>query len=401
MTTHMPGNPAEPPVPPSASRGLVVDDDPIVAEHAATLLRRYGMADTIVATSVENARNTLAFRKPHLVLCDIRMPGQDGFHLLDVLGETCPSAGILVHSAHHERIMLATREAARSMGFPWVAHIAKPVSRQTLFDLIDDFFRSTRLRATSCHRKLRAEELQTGEFFACFQPQVYAQNTQQLYGIEALVRWRGPDDTILPPAAFLDLVESHDLEARMLMTILPQVLDVVARLRTRWPLLKVSVNIGPPLLADSVLLALIDKACADRGLPPSALTFELTEAPTSHSARWQAMLANAARMRIAGFGLSIDDFGTRESSLERAMLLPVNEIKIDKLFLHTARRFAHARGMLGRLRTIADELGAITVIEGIESEEDLAMAREMHFDIVQGFLIAWPLQADALLARYG
>lgn len=392
--------PASLEAPASTLGGLVVDDDPILAQHAAHLLRRYGIADTAVANSVDDARNVVAHRQPKLVICDLHMPEEDGFHLLELLGERCPSAGVVVCSAHSDRIVLAATEVARSIGFSWVAHLPKPLSETRLFELLDDFSQQTGKRVPTSPVGIDVGALASGDFVAWFQPQVLAADATQLFGLEALVRWRSPDGVLHAPGAFLDAVTQHGLEPFMLQSIVPSAFDLLHTLRRRWPALKLSLNVSPELLASNTVIQWLVNAKDAHRLPAEALTLELTEAPTSSHAGWQSMLANAARLRFAGIGLSIDDFGTRESSAERAALLPITEVKIDKLFVHTARRFSHARAMLGTLRSMAASVGAITVVEGIESEADLQMALEMGFDVIQGFYISWPLSADQALARY-
>ncbi|MGG2419881.1 EAL domain-containing protein, partial [Ralstonia pseudosolanacearum] len=168
--------------------------------------------------------------------------------------------------------------------FSWVEHLGKPVSGQGLYPLLDAFLARVPHAPRAPIARAGAHALASGEFTACFQPQARSDDIRGLFGLEALVRWRDGNGVTHPPAAFLEQVQRQGMESAMLRHIVPEALDLLARLRDRWPALKLSFNITPDLLAGDSPLAFLLEACQARRIAPGAVTLELTESPIASPA---------------------------------------------------------------------------------------------------------------------
>jgi EAL domain-containing protein (putative c-di-GMP-specific phosphodiesterase class I) len=157
--------------------------------------------------------------------------------------------------------------------------------------------------------------------------------------------------------------------------------------------IKVSVNISLSSLNKPSFADRITELVRDQRLDPRHMILEITES-TAMTNVAQA-LENLARLRIKGFGLSIDDYGTGYSSMQQLTRVSFTELKIDQSFVSGA--FAHpaCRVVLEASLDIARKLHLTTVAEGVESLEDWRILRQLNCDIAQGFFIAEPMPGDA------
>jgi len=157
-------------------------------------------------------------------------------------------------------------------------------------------------------------------------------------------------------------------------------------------LVSVSINISDRSFGDlrfpDKVLALVEAG----GLSPSDIMLELTE--TSLSADTKSVIDILTRLRMRGFQISIDDFGTGHSSLSRLNDLPFNELKIDRSFVQNLDRDARARTIVRNTIELAKSLNLTTVAEGAETPEQVRMLSEFGCDIAQGYFFAKPLPVD-------
>ena len=110
------------------------------------------------------------------------------------------------------------------------------------------------------------------------------------------------------------------------------------------------------------------------------------------------MLDIVSRLRLRGFGLSIDDFGTGFSMMHQLRRIPANELKIDKEFIRTMGHDSDARIIVRKTVEIGHEMSMIVVAEGVETQEQLRMLAELGCDVAQGYLFARPMPAEELVA---
>ena len=137
------------------------------------------------------------------------------------------------------------------------------------------------------------------------------------------------------------------------------------------------------------------RSALEQGLRPADITFEVTE--TGVTKDIAIALDVLTRLRLKGFGLSIDDFGIGYSSFEQLGRIPFTEMKLDRSFVQRSIHDAAARAILESSLAMAGKLMLRTVAEGVETEGELQLMRELGFDEVQGYLIARPMPRDALL----
>ena len=232
-------------------------------------------------------------------------------------------------------------------------------------------------------------------FEVFYQPQV-SMRTGTVAGVEALVRWRHPERGLLAPAAFLDLVESTGKMRSLTQFVVWSALrDAAVWERTGLGRMRVSVNLSTSCLSDPAFPMMLEEIVG-AGVDPSVVTFEVTE--TTLMSDPDHSLAMCAVIVEAGFGLSIDDYGTGYSSLAYLSDLPATELKIDRAFVSRIQQDPRVRAIVSGTVDLAHELGLRIVAEGAEQPGTLGLLRDLGCDEVQGYVYSPPLPAVELYA---
>ena len=237
------------------------------------------------------------------------------------------------------------------------------------------------------------DALREGDIRVHYQPKVNLA-TGTIDSVEALVRWQHRSRGMLPPDCFIPVIEEAGRIEDLTLGVLAQSIRDMRRWCEQGLVIGVAVNISAGLLASesfaSKALALVARA----GAPAHRLTFEVTE-----SAQFEDIdkaIAMLESFRAAGINISMDDYGTGQSTLNYLKALPVSELKIDRSFVQHAH-IDHGDAMLVRSTVqLAHELGIKVVAEGIEDADCLAFLKTIGCDYAQGYFVGRPLTADAL-----
>jgi diguanylate cyclase (GGDEF)-like protein/PAS domain S-box-containing protein len=238
--------------------------------------------------------------------------------------------------------------------------------------------------------------LERREFVVHYQP-ILDLGSGTVLAVEALVRWQHPTHGLLAPTEFIPAAESSGHIGPMTLWLLEQACgDVLGLAQTLGlPELALKVNLSARHLEHATLADDVGAVLQLAGFPPAQLTFEITE--TALMADPERAVVALDRVRALGVRLAIDDFGTGYSSLSYLGRLPVDELKIDRSFVMAMSAEADAPSALVRtIIRLADELGLVTVGEGIETEDQLAQLRASGCSQGQGFLLARPVDIDQL-----
>ncbi|MEO6256981.1 MAG: EAL domain-containing protein, partial [Sphingomicrobium sp.] len=212
--------------------------------------------------------------------------------------------------------------------------------------------------------------------------------------VEALVRWEDPVFGSVSPSRFVPLAEKHGLIEELTQWGLRTTLRQWLRWREQGIDTCVAFNISALSLDQLDFPDLVERMCRALDVPTDRLVIELTEGATQPLIK---LMDTLTRFRIKGIGLAIDDFGTGYSSLMQLRQLPFTEVKIDRFFVNDAVESADSRLIVKAIIDLAQGLGLTATAEGIETVEQLRLLRELGCDVVQGYLIAQPLEPTALL----
>jgi diguanylate cyclase (GGDEF)-like protein len=241
-------------------------------------------------------------------------------------------------------------------------------------------------------RDLRAG-LQRDELEVRYQP-IHDLDSGRVDSLEALVRWRHPTLGLLEPARFIHVAEESGLVRALGTRVLESACGELRRWRERgFERLRVSVNLSARDFERDDCVEVIADTLARHSLPPDALEIEVTE----HSLLTAGdAAARAAELRRHGVQLSIDDFGTKYSSLAYLQRLPVSTIKVDRAFVREVGYSNAADSIVQALIGIARAMGLRLVAEGVEEIEQVRWLRHLGCHLMQGYLFSHPLPAAAI-----
>ncbi len=238
--------------------------------------------------------------------------------------------------------------------------------------------------------------LAAGQLFVAYQPKADIASGV-IIGCEALVRWQHPERGMIPPDHFIPVIEQAGRIRELTLFVLERALADLAIWRAGGAEVTVAVNVSTPLLDDPTFADDVAAAIDTSGVDAEYLTLEITE--SAALADPERAVAAMKRLRALGLELSIDDYGTGQSTLSYLKRLPANEIKIDKSFITDLVDTRNDQILVRSTIDLAHELGFKVVAEGIEGEACLAMLRAMGCDTAQGWHIGKPMPADAFADR--
>ena len=227
-----------------------------------------------------------------------------------------------------------------------------------------------------------------------YQPKVSLKDGR-LTRVEALVRWDDPELGPVSPTRFVPLAEKHGLIDRLTEWGLKATLRQWKVWRDQGLETRLAFNISAVSLERLDFPDMVERLCREMGVPTDRLVLELTEGATQQFVK---LMDTLTRFRIKGIGLAIDDFGTGYSSLLQLRQLPFTELKIDRCFVVDLPAAHDSRLIVRTIAELAHGLGLVATAEGVETVEQLRSVRELGCDVVQGFLIAPPLEPDQLIA---
>lgn len=242
----------------------------------------------------------------------------------------------------------------------------------------------------SIERELRGAILMN-ELDVYYQP-LHALGDGRVSGLEALVRWRHPVRGLISPAEFVPVAERSSLIEKLGDWVFSRVCADAAK----WPGLRVSINVSPVQLKARGFLDMVQKCLEESGCDPKNIAIEITERVLMDEMSEQ--VEHLRQLRALGISIWLDDFGSGHSGLSYLRDCPIDVIKIDKSLVqnmgsnHANSVFVSAIAQLGR------GLDREVVAEGIETEDDLKLARAAGCSHAQGFLFSRPMQAKDVTA---
>lgn len=226
-----------------------------------------------------------------------------------------------------------------------------------------------------------------------FQPKVDL-HTGFVIGLEALSRWTTDDGQTVSPDRFIKLAERNGLILPLTLWSFDAALRECQSWQSTLPGVSVAVNLSATLLAEPELTDLVWQALNLWELPAELLTLEITEsAVMSHV---ESSLDALQRLSELGVRLSLDDFGTGYSSLAYLKKLPVDELKIDRVFVDDMLSTDEDRCIVQAVIDLAQNFGLTVVAEGPKDEETLDALTAMGCAQAQGYIVARPMPAEAI-----
>jgi diguanylate cyclase (GGDEF)-like protein len=341
------------------------------------LVARMGGDEFAIVLTGESAGSQAACAVAERVLGSLRAPVVLDGHELLLIG----SAGI-VHAEPGQDLSELLRDADAAM------YRAKEQPGSCWVEFAPDMRADADARMTVLG-ELRGA-LGTGQLVLEYQP-IFDLSSGAIRAAEALVRWQRPGHGLVPPGVFIGLAEQSGL----IVALGREVLERACAQAREWRGVAVTVNVSARQLIDPDFVATVEHALRHSGLPPRGLVLEITE--TAFMRDPDAAAERLRELRRLGVRAALDDFGTGYSSLAYLRDLPVDYLKVARPFIAQMERGEHDRALVRSIVELGRGLGLEVVAEGIETEQQAALLRELSCDMGQGFLLGRP-QAPATLS---
>jgi len=391
---------------------LLLDDEPLQLKVLEAQLRTLGL-DHIIRH--ERARDALSlFQGNHhavdLIFCDLQMPDMDGVEFVRHLARNRYAGDLILFSGEDERTLESVEHLAQAHGLRLRGILQKPISIERLKALFEHHpigsgaaYPTMRRRMESPLPVLRSpyatEELEAAiagkQFVNYYQPRVELA-TGRVIGVETLARWEHPVDGLVAPNLFIPNLEFYGLIDDLTRIVLSSALAQTKTWRALGWNLQISINMSEESLSAIRFADFVIEELGKVDIPGSALLLEVPESCLQQDQR--GLLDILARLRLRQIAFSIHDFGISDTSMEDLEAVPVDELKIDRSVVRSARNDASARARVLSSLGIAKQLGVTTAAEGVETRDDWDFLAASGCDVAQGYFIARPMPAAALPA---
>lgn len=329
-----------------------------------------------------------------IIISDLDMPGMDGMEFIRHVGETGQPVAIILASALESALIASVETMTTAYGIHLLGAIEKPVTPDRLRDVIDGYIGPRRGSQPSEVRVFALEEILQGlardEFEPYFQPKIELASGAIL-GAEALARWRHPVEGIVAPLRFIPPLEDSGHIDGLTMAMLRMAAIHCRAWHERGLSASVSVNLSLKSLADVMLADRITQLVQAQHLDPRHVVLEVTE--SAAAANIGSALENLSRLRMKGFGLSIDDYGTGYSSMQQLSRIAFSELKIDQIFVRNSSRQESSRVILETSLDMARRLNIAAVAEGVETRAEWDLLNSLGCTMAQGYFVAPPMAA--------
>ena len=230
-----------------------------------------------------------------------------------------------------------------------------------------------------------------------YQPQVSLENGE-VVGMEALLRWNDPQRGSISPADFIPVAEESGLIVPLGEWVLRSACRDTVELQARTGLpLRVAVNLSSHQFRNGDIVATIEQALRESGLPAKHLEVEITEGVLMD--RTDATIERMRAIRALGVEIAIDDFGTGFSSLSYVTRFPINTLKIDRSFVSKMTESAEDAAVAQAIIALAHSLDVRVVAEGVETAGQIEFLRDRCCDKAQGYLISRPVAPERFSAQ--
>lgn len=255
-------------------------------------------------------------------------------------------------------------------------------------------FYSPDMASQAIHRLKKEQMLRLAfereQFVLQYQPQV-SMITGRIVGVEALVRWQHPDKGVVPPSEFIELAEQLGLIVELGNWVLKAAFEQIVQWKNRGlPYIRIAVNISPYHFKNISLLKTVEDLLNKSQVPAEFLELEVTESAMQTEGHVDVF----KQLRKLGVKIAIDDFGTGFSCLASLNQLPLDCLKIDKIFVDDVLYNPHTSLLLGTIIGLANALGYTLIAEGVETKEQALVMHGLGCHIIQGFFFSQPVSSE-------
>lgn len=380
---------------------LVVEDNDFQRRWLVVMLSNLGAQNIIEASDGLTALDILQDSSQGVDICfiDLNMPGMDGMELIRHMAKSDNPVSIILASALDPSLVFSVETMSQAYGINLLGTIAKPATPEGLEALIARHVppHMRRLHQPASQPSFSIEEilegLQAQQFITHFQPKVELA-TGAIKGVEAFARWHHPQHGVVTPGAFIPTLEQHGKIDILTWDVIRQSAAACRALHDQDHFISVSINLASSPLVELSFADRFAECMAQHDVASEFITIEITE--TAAKTDVPAFLENLARLRMKGFVLAVDDYGTGDASMHHHLRVPFSELKIDRSFVLGAGKNEAVELALRSSLDLAKKLNRESTAVGIETRQDWDLLQKLGCTNGQGYFIAKPMEARAL-----
>jgi EAL domain-containing protein (putative c-di-GMP-specific phosphodiesterase class I)/CheY-like chemotaxis protein len=379
---------------------LVAEGDQVQRQALLDMLGQLGASKITEAPDGHSALRCFqeGFDRPvDVAIIGLDLPGMDGLELIRNLAALNNHTQTIITGAQPGALLFSVETMAQAYGIDLLGTIGVPITAQKLDHVLDNFVvpakAGERTKGPTFSFADIGQGLQARQFEPFFQPKIELE-TGQVKGFEAFARWRHPEHGVLGPAAFIGALETHNRIDFLDWTMIERSVAGARAFHDQGMPISISINLAPETLAHPAFMQQISACLGRHRILPDYITFEMPE--SSVLSNDPNFLERLVRLRMLGYGLAIDDYGTGRSNLQLLARIPFTELKIDRSFVDGASKKRALGVVLSSCLGLARSLDRKSVAVGVETKKDWDFLQGLGCTYAQGYHIARPMEAAAV-----
>lgn len=380
---------------------LVAEGEPSQRRALSEMLSRLGAGRVSEASDGHIALSRLLDTEagaPQIGVIDLALPGVDGLELIRKLSEAGSRAGVIIVGSQSSSLLLSVETMAQAYGVEMLGTLSRPVGAARLEALIANYAPRQKAAADAPARPRFTFSqvglgLQARQFEPYFQPKIELE-TGQLKGMEMFARWIHPEFGVLGTQDFIHALKANNRVDFLDWSLIEKSVAACRLLHDQGIPISISINVSPRTLGQPLFMQQMSACLARHRMLADYVTFEMPESAVLSTD--PHLLERLLRLRMQGFGLAIDDYGTGSSNLQLLARIPFSELKIDRSFVDGASK-KHALGtVLRSCLGLASSLERRSVAVGVETKADWDFLLGLGCTYAQGYYIARPMPVQEI-----
>jgi len=378
---------------------LVVDDSNVQRNHVMNMCLQQGVANVVGAINGVDAIDKLQEDTFDLVFIDLEMPIMDGVELSRKIAKEKLAQSVIILSSKDPSLISSIGTMAESDGLNVLGTFKKPMQVKDLENSLNRLTSHSNSNEThKIYNRLEVDDLINGikeqQITLFYQPKLTCKGLL-LKGVEALARWNHPKLGFVSPVEFITAAE----EFGVISELTHYLFDIALKQKVQWRdhgvNFHLAFNLSPLSLADNDLADKISSQVELHQIESKEIVLEVTE--NAICGEISTAIETLAKLRLKGFKLAIDDYGTGFANAQQLSRVPATELKLDRILVDNVATRPQQLAILKSTVNLAKDLGLNTVAEGVENFDDFKLLFELNVDLVQGYYFAKPMDAKTLV----
>ncbi|MDP5212593.1 EAL domain-containing response regulator [Pseudoalteromonas tunicata] len=381
---------------------VLIDDSPalLLILHAQLSQLGFKYIDTFTnaEAALKKIQSNIHFYAA--VFTDLNMPKMDGMEFIRHLGKSQFNGGVIIVSEMDPKVISLASELAKENNCHLIGNIPKPIEQHKLKMLLvklNDFVTKKENIINQMTESDLINAIKNGRLLPYYQPKI-SNLDNKVYSVEVLARISSDNtNQVIQPSMFIPTAEKYNLTDAFSFQLFNKAMaDFKSLSNSFGPDLKMAINISPNQLTDFLIPEKIDELREQHAIEAKNIILEITE---EYALKSNAQLETLNRLRMRGYSISLDDFGTGFTNLTQLRTLPFTEIKIDRSLIRDIHIDNFSQVVVNSLAQIAIEQHFTLVAEGIENFNELEYLQR-HFKLevlLQGYLICRPKPCKELI----